>query len=167
LLNQTGEERIMNNLKIGTRLAMGFGIVVLLMLVLAFVGITRMASLNEGIEKIITDRYPKTVQANDIIDNINTIARAMRNTLLVSSPAEVKEELARIDKARGIIVERFENWRKASRARKARPCWARPRRRGQVRGNAERLPEDGVRRQDRGGQGQPGKCRARSPAGLS
>jgi methyl-accepting chemotaxis protein len=98
----------MNNLKIGTRLAMGFGIVVLLMLVLAFVGITRMASLNEGIEKIITDRYPKTVQANDIIDNINTIARAMRNTLLVSSPAAVKEELARIDKARGIIVERFE-----------------------------------------------------------
>ena len=71
-----------SNMKIGTRLASGFAVVVALMVLIAALAITRMASLDEGIKLMVEDRYPKTVQANDIIDSINTIARAMRNTLL-------------------------------------------------------------------------------------
>jgi methyl-accepting chemotaxis protein len=98
---------MLNNLKIGTRLAIGFGLMVALMVAIALMAITRMAALNEGTDRIVNDRYPKTVQANDIIDSINVIARAMRNTLLLSDPADVKKELARIEEARSTIKDRL------------------------------------------------------------
>ena len=71
------------NLKVGVRLGLGFGLVLVLLSVIAFIGLTRLAHMNEDVELILNDRYPKTVQANDIIDNINIIARAMRNTLIM------------------------------------------------------------------------------------
>ncbi|HWR76871.1 MAG TPA: methyl-accepting chemotaxis protein [Thiobacillus sp.] len=95
------------NMKIGLRLGLGFGVVVLLMMVVAFIGVTRMASLDKSIDQIVNDRYPKTVLANEVIDNINLIARAMRNTLLLDDSADVKKELGRIDGARKAIVERL------------------------------------------------------------
>ncbi|MEW6765122.1 MAG: methyl-accepting chemotaxis protein [Pseudomonadota bacterium] len=96
-----------SNMKIGTRLAGGFGAVVLLMVVIAIVGTTRLADMNSSISLMVDDRYPKTEVANTIIGNMNTIARAMRNTLLVKGADEVKAELARIEKAREAIVENF------------------------------------------------------------
>lgn len=95
------------NLRIGSRLAGGFGIVVLLLAVIAAVGVSRMGQLNSEIELLVNDRFPKTVLANDIIDSINAIARAMRNALLVK-PEEAVRELDRIPEQRKIIGERLE-----------------------------------------------------------
>ena len=100
------------NMKIGTRLGLGFGLVIVLMIVVALVGITRMAQINTSTDLLVEDRWPKAVQANDIIDNINTIARAMRNVglleLTTRDRAQIERELARIEQARKTIVERIE-----------------------------------------------------------
>lgn len=66
------------NMKIGMRLGFGFGLVVLLMVTIAFIGITRLGNLNREIENVVKDKYPKTVLANSIIGNVNVIARSMR-----------------------------------------------------------------------------------------
>jgi methyl-accepting chemotaxis protein len=84
------------NMKIGMRLGLGFGIVVMLMAGIAFLAISRMASLNQSIDLLINDRYPKTVWANNVIDNINIIARSMRNALLIQDAAGTRQEIARI-----------------------------------------------------------------------
>ena len=97
-----------SNMKIGMRLALGFGLVVALMAMIAFLGITRMASLNEGVDQMVNDRYPKTVLANDVIDSINVIARAMRNTLILDDSAAIQKELGRIDDSRKVIKERLD-----------------------------------------------------------
>ncbi|MDP1926154.1 MAG: MCP four helix bundle domain-containing protein, partial [Thiobacillus sp.] len=97
-----------SNMKIGMRLALGFGLVVALMAMIAFLGVTRMASLNEGIDQMVNDRYPKTVLANDVIDSINVIARAMRNTLILDDSAAIQKELGRIDDSRKVIKERLD-----------------------------------------------------------
>ncbi|MEI6413441.1 MAG: methyl-accepting chemotaxis protein, partial [Pseudomonadota bacterium] len=55
---------------------------------------------------------PKTVWANDIIDQVNLIARAMRNALIVKTPEQAQEQLARIDLARKEILERVEKLQK-------------------------------------------------------
>ncbi len=91
---------MLNNLKIGTRLALGFGLMLLLLASISFLALSRMSSLNEGVDKVVNDRYPKTELANAIIDNINVIARAMRNTLLIDDATAVKQELARIESSR-------------------------------------------------------------------
>lgn len=98
---------MMNNLKIGTRLAMGFGVVVVLMLVLVFVGITRMAALNESMELMVSDRYKKTTMVGEMMANINQVARSLRNLVLLESEAERKAEIERIVKARSRVGEVF------------------------------------------------------------
>ena len=62
------------NMKIGMRLGLSFGLVLVLLSVIAFIGITRLAALNESIDKIANDRYPKTVMANEVLKQINRIA---------------------------------------------------------------------------------------------
>jgi methyl-accepting chemotaxis protein len=93
------------NMKIGMRLALGFGLVLMLLASMALVGMTRLANLNQQTNVIVNDRYPKTVQANRIIGEINKIARAMRNTVILSDPEMVKKELSRVDEARKVILE--------------------------------------------------------------
>ena len=99
---------MLNNLKIGTKLGVGFAITLILLIAIATVGTLRLQSLSNDLELIVNDRNPKTVWANDVIDALNTIARAMRNTLLVKTPEEVNREVERIVEQRKIIGERIE-----------------------------------------------------------
>ena len=99
---------MLNNLKLGVRLGLGFGLVLILLIVIAYLGITRLATMNDSIEKIVNDRWPKTVAANDIIDLVNSNARAIRNVMLVVDPADKKREADRVVENRKKIGERFD-----------------------------------------------------------
>jgi len=100
------------NLKIGTKLAIGYGFVALLLIVVATIGSLRLSVINDEIDVLVNDRFPKTVWANDMIDNINLIARAMRNSLLVKTEDDVKKELGRIDQSRKLIAQNLEKLEK-------------------------------------------------------
>ena len=98
----------MGNLKVSTRLGLGFGAVLLLLGVVALIGILRINTINEDIHLVVDNYFPKTVQANTVVDNINIIARAMRNTLLFDDRAAIQTQLERIDRARDKIVENLD-----------------------------------------------------------
>ncbi len=93
------------NLKIGVRLGLGFGLVVLLMIVLGIVGIVRVAELNDNIKMLVDDLYPKTVIANKIIDGVNEDARSVRNIILLDSAEERNTQKARLDSNRPKYTE--------------------------------------------------------------
>ncbi|MBZ0092691.1 MAG: MCP four helix bundle domain-containing protein [Sulfuricellaceae bacterium] len=93
------------NMKIGMRLGFGFGLVVLLMVTIAFIGITRLGNLNREIENVVKDKYPKTVLANSIIGNVNVIARSMRDVLMVDKKDQIDQELNRIQDAEKAIKD--------------------------------------------------------------
>jgi methyl-accepting chemotaxis protein len=59
---------VFGHLKIGTRLGLAFAITLLLLVVVAAIGTLRIAALDREIHLMIDDRFPKTVQANEIID---------------------------------------------------------------------------------------------------
>jgi methyl-accepting chemotaxis protein len=92
---------------------MGFAAVIVLLVMVAGIGINRMAQLNGEIDLMVNDRFPKTVWANDIIDSINVIARSMRNAALVRTADESAKELERIGEARKTIVDRLDKLEKA------------------------------------------------------
>ncbi len=98
----------MANMKVGTRLALGFGAVIIMLIVVAVVGITNMRGLQAEIGDMVHDKFPKTVWANNIVNNINIIARAMRNTLLMSDKDKVAKELDRIEEARVAIKDNLQ-----------------------------------------------------------
>ncbi|CAK0752456.1 methyl-accepting chemotaxis protein [Gammaproteobacteria bacterium] len=95
-------------IKIGTRLWGGFGLVLILFAVVIGIGVNSMINLDETIDKIVNDRYPKTVLANDVIHQVNFVARKIRNILLMKDHEKEKPELEGIFEARRIISEKLD-----------------------------------------------------------
>ncbi|MHB1231337.1 MAG: methyl-accepting chemotaxis protein [Burkholderiales bacterium] len=101
------------NMKIGIRLGVGFGLVVILLATVSLVSYMRLSQLTSEITDLIGDKFPKTVLANNLIEQANTIARALRNSVLVSKPEEIQKELDRVEEARKLIVEDFSKLEKS------------------------------------------------------
>jgi len=99
---------VFKNMKIGMRLGLGFGLVLILLAVIAFIGVTRLSSINDSLSDMVNDKYPKTVWANNINEGINQIARSMRNTLLLDDKAKVQQELEKIQESRKDIKENLD-----------------------------------------------------------
>ncbi|KXB30851.1 histidine kinase [Dechloromonas denitrificans] len=96
------------NLKIGVRLGLGFGFVLTLLIVIATISFLRIGSLNDEIHDLVEDKFPKTVLANDIIDQVNLVARALRNAIMLSKPEEAQAQLDRIPESSKIISDRLD-----------------------------------------------------------
>ncbi|MDP2962616.1 MAG: methyl-accepting chemotaxis protein [Sulfurimicrobium sp.] len=97
----------MKNLKIGMRLALGFGMLALLLVGSSVVSIMQMGKINKDVELITHDRWPKTVWANDVIDNVNLVSRSFRNILLLNDAEAIQKERERIIEARKVTADRY------------------------------------------------------------
>ncbi|EXI67162.1 MAG: Serine chemoreceptor protein [Candidatus Accumulibacter adjunctus] len=93
------------NLRIGARLGLGFGIVLVLMATLAGLAYQRISLLDQEIDLMVNDRFPKTVWANDVIDQVNVVARATRGAMLASKMEETLKQLDRVPEARKAASE--------------------------------------------------------------
>ncbi len=102
----------MSTMKVKNSLILGFSAVLLLLAVVAGISIGKMNELNVSIDYIVNDKFPKTIWTHKITDNINVMARAMRNILLVKDKAKIAEELKRIEKARQVIDENVDQLEK-------------------------------------------------------
>jgi methyl-accepting chemotaxis protein len=110
---------MLNNLKLGVRLGIGFAITLVLLIVIAATSYSRLGTLNENIELMVNDRFPKTVQANDVIDAINGIARQLRNAYIYSG-AEQQKSIDAIAPQRKVISDNLENLDKTIKSEKGR-----------------------------------------------
>ncbi len=95
----------MRDLRIGTRLSLGFGVIVALLVVIAVVGVSRLTVLAEGTHLVVSDKYPQVVLCNTVIHEANNVAQAVRNALLFNDPTKIKQELAKVKESRGNIEQ--------------------------------------------------------------
>jgi methyl-accepting chemotaxis protein len=109
----------MKNLKIGIRLGIGFGLMVILLLVLSTISYTRVATINGEIENMVNDKFPKTVWANDVIDSVNAIARQLRNGYIFSGE-ERRKALDQIPDERKKISEAIDKLEKTIHSEKGK-----------------------------------------------
>jgi methyl-accepting chemotaxis protein len=98
------------NLRIGTRLGLGFGFVLLLLVVSSSIAYVRVGAIAHEIDELVNDNFPKTVWANAVIDQVNLVAGATRNALL--QPEIASKELDRIPEASRIISASLEKLEK-------------------------------------------------------
>jgi len=96
------------NFRIGHRLGFSFGLVAVLLAVLAALTFLRIESLYQDINATNNYLYPKTVLANNIKDKVTEAVISMRNALLLKEPARIKEELDSIETGAKIIVASIE-----------------------------------------------------------
>lgn len=90
---------MLSNLKIGIRLTIGFSVMLFIMVVITGIAMTSFSHINNKVDAIIYDKWPKTVILNEVKDNINVVARALRNAIILTDPVECKMEIDRIAKA--------------------------------------------------------------------
>ena len=86
------------NMGIGQRLAIGFGVVIALLVMLAVLSYLRIGGLNQEVTSMVKEHYPKTVAANGIKADVNEVTRSMLNVLIMSDPDQIKVELANMEK---------------------------------------------------------------------
>ncbi|GKT22146.1 methyl-accepting chemotaxis protein [Acidovorax sp. SUPP3334] len=95
----------MKNLKISTRLAIGFGVLAILGVAIALLAALRMQGLAEDLSEVSANRMVKVAQFTDIKDNLNNSARAVRNIIISSDPALRAGEKKKVAEARAANAE--------------------------------------------------------------
>jgi len=91
------------NLKIGTRLGVGFAVVLLLLVGIAGLGLRAMTDIQARLNGIVTNNNVKVASVNKMVDAIRDIAILDGNLILMVDDAAMREEIKKIAAAR----ERF------------------------------------------------------------
>jgi hypothetical protein len=85
-----------SNMRIGARLGMGFGIVILLLIAMAAIGIKQVNAVDQSTEIVLHDRYKNLSLAQVLENEVNRQSRALRTALIATEPEIVKGELAKM-----------------------------------------------------------------------
>ncbi|MBX9937377.1 MAG: MCP four helix bundle domain-containing protein, partial [Burkholderiaceae bacterium] len=99
------------NIKIGTRLAIGFSAMLALLIVVVSIGMSRINEINGDIRSLVQKDFPKTVIANSIVDAVNINARVLRN-IYIFKDSELQKELDRLPEQSRIITTGIEKLEK-------------------------------------------------------
>ncbi|KQY86277.1 methyl-accepting chemotaxis protein [Pelomonas sp. Root1444] len=95
-------------MKLSTRLGLGFGTLVLLIVFMGGMTLVRIPTVDEAFRKVTEERVPRVALLNEIKGNLNQIGLSMRNMLIMSAPADLKKQEAQIESARRTIGQGLE-----------------------------------------------------------
>lgn len=93
------------NANIGKRLNFSFISIILIMVIITILSIIQLNSLKLENEKLINEQFKVVVSANNIIDNLNIVARSVRNLYIYTEEKENTRDFERIAEARKNIPE--------------------------------------------------------------
>lgn len=107
-------------MKIGMKLGIAFSVVTALLILVIYMGINTASTLNEAVQLLAKDRFPKTVWANNIIDALNENARAFRNAMLTNDPKEREKQIRRAKEVAPIVTSNMDSLRINSKTEEER-----------------------------------------------
>ncbi|WP_260986436.1 methyl-accepting chemotaxis protein [Bordetella genomosp. 13] len=84
------------NMKVATRLALGFGIVIALLLGISALSLVRLADVNDALTDVTQDRYPKIVLANQNLQRSIDDGQQYMGILMAADPAESEARRQRL-----------------------------------------------------------------------
>ena len=99
----------LSNMRIGARLGLGFGLVILLLIAMAAIGVKQVNAVDHSTEIILHDRYKKVSLGQEIENQVNRQSRALRTALIANDQNIVKGELSKIEDSAKIIAKSVEN----------------------------------------------------------
>ena len=102
----------LSNMNIAKRLAIGFGIVGVLLLGSQTFGITMVSRVSAGTAELAERSIPNTNATNAVLAEINDVAVALRNMMLDADPADRQKQLEEIASSRKAGQEKLELLRK-------------------------------------------------------
>src|SRR6218665_2850220 len=109
---QEHPELIMNNLKVSTRLMLGFGMLTVIGLSIAILGALRMKTLANQLDEVATDRMVKVAQFTLLKDDLGAIVRRTQSIVIVDDKAfreDEKKKIAQLRVANDTILQKLED----------------------------------------------------------
>jgi methyl-accepting chemotaxis protein len=97
--------QILARLKIGTRLALGFGATVAVMVAIVVTAWMGLVNIGHEVELINADRYPKVKMVHEVSEALSQQARSARNLLIMDAPEAREREFKTIATAREKVGE--------------------------------------------------------------
>jgi methyl-accepting chemotaxis protein len=97
----------MNQMKVSTRLAWSFGVLVALLLVVALVAVSRLAGVNDAMKLVIDSRAPRLQALNDISLMAMDNARIARNLILLADKGAMAKNETAYEKNQSEIDDRL------------------------------------------------------------
>lgn len=82
----------LKQLKIGQRLALGFGLVMVLLAIVLATGIQKLASMDATLVKIVEGNGARILASNEMRDNLRRISIGVRDMTIVSDAAQMEEQ---------------------------------------------------------------------------
>lgn len=102
---------MLNDMKVATKLALGFGVLIIMLTIVSFIGISRMGQINESLDQVMEQRWPRAEMAYGIVERSNAIAIALRNMMLTDDPQDRAQQRQTILQTRaelGAIIDKLE-----------------------------------------------------------
>jgi methyl-accepting chemotaxis protein len=90
----------LSGLKIGTRLSLGYAVVLALMMGLVGIGIANMGKIQGNLESIVHGNVYKMGLLQEMSDSVHIVSRVMRTLALLKDDATIAHEYTKIEQAR-------------------------------------------------------------------
>ncbi|MFC4314994.1 methyl-accepting chemotaxis protein [Steroidobacter flavus] len=86
-----------NDMKVGTRLAIAFGVVLILLVGVVLIGVSRMANINESLRAITQENVAQMTHAQEIRAASYGVSSSTRNLFILTDTEEKKAEYAKLE----------------------------------------------------------------------
>ncbi|MEJ5244338.1 MAG: methyl-accepting chemotaxis protein [Bacteroidota bacterium] len=96
-------------MKIGMKLGTAFAFLGFVILVIIYLGLNTASNMNKEIKDLAYDKFKKTVWANDIINQLNIVSRAVRNAIITENIQTRNDEIKRLEPAAKIVSQRMDS----------------------------------------------------------
>jgi methyl-accepting chemotaxis protein len=88
------------NINIGKRLGLGFGVICLLLVAVIAVSTVMLGRINAGTDEIVNNRMPRIEATGQLLGQIDSIAIALRNVMLIEERSDRVKQVEAITAAR-------------------------------------------------------------------
>ena len=88
------------NMKISSRLAVAFGIILAISIATAFIAVSKLSNIHDSLLDIVQDNNVKIRLSNDMSDAVHIVSRVTRTMVLLQDKESKDREMGKIIKAR-------------------------------------------------------------------
>ena len=99
--------KTLKNLKIGLRLGLGFGLVVLIALAIDILGARQLRDMKSALDQVADNRYPKAMGAVQISKNLSEVTRRVALAIMIDRQ-ELDAQIAQIKEGRKVVKASFD-----------------------------------------------------------
>jgi len=99
---------MLKNMKIGVKLALGFALIVAMLIAISATGLARLNELRSGTDLMVKDLWPKVVLLKDGLAGVNDIGLGARDMALATRTEDQQSAKARVMEGRAAIGKAWE-----------------------------------------------------------